>query len=84
MATQILVIFLIRTAAPVWASRPSGALVATSLGALAAAIVLALSPVGAVLGFAPLPWPILLVVGALVVGYLACTEGVKRAASGRR
>ena len=38
MATQILVIFLIRTAAPVWASRPHKVLVFTSLGALVVAL----------------------------------------------
>src|SRR5690606_22968497 len=42
MATQILVIFLIRSAAPAWRSRPHPALVATSLGALAVALLLAL------------------------------------------
>ena len=73
-------IFLIRTAAPVWASRLSGALVATSLGALAAAIVLALSPVGAVLGFAPLPGALLAAIVALVVLYLAAAEQLKRVA----
>src|SRR4051794_35100795 len=40
MATQILVIFLIRTAAPAWTSRPHPILTATSLGALAVALVL--------------------------------------------
>jgi len=77
MATQILVIFLIGTAAPAWASRPQGALVGTSLGALGVAVSLALSPVGQALGFAALPWPVLVVIGGLVTGCLACTEGLK-------
>ena len=56
MVTQILVIFLIRTAGPAWrATRPHPVLVATSLGALAVALALALGPFAAVLGFAPLP-----------------------------
>ncbi|MBX6744870.1 MAG: HAD-IC family P-type ATPase, partial [Acetobacteraceae bacterium] len=85
MATQILVIFLIRAAAPVWvAARPHPVLVATSLGALAVALTLALSPVGAALGFAALPWPILLVILGLVAGYLAAAEGLKHVATARR
>src|SRR5690606_19461362 len=45
MATQILVIFLIRTAGPAWrASPPHPVLAATSLGALAVALFLALGP----------------------------------------
>ena len=56
MATQVLVIFLIRTAGPAWrAVPPHPALVATSLGALAVALALALGPLAPVLGFAPLP-----------------------------
>ncbi|WP_135467862.1 magnesium-translocating P-type ATPase [Crenalkalicoccus roseus] len=80
MATQILVIFLIRTHAPAWAAAPPHpALVATSLGALALAVLLALSPIGAAFGFAPLPWPVLLAVLGLTAGYLAAAEALKRA-----
>ena len=84
MATQILVIFLIRTAAPAWTAgaRPHPALVATSLGAFAMALLLALAPTPArdVLGFAALPWPVLLAVSGLVAGYLAAAEALKRLA----
>ncbi|MFO1097392.1 MAG: magnesium-translocating P-type ATPase [Xanthobacteraceae bacterium] len=82
MGTQILVIFLIRTAAPAWTSWPHPALVATSLGALGAAILLAVSPVGTVLGFAPLPWPIILAIAGLVLAYLVAAEYLKRYAVG--
>jgi magnesium-transporting ATPase (P-type) len=75
LATQVLVIFVIRTAGSPFASRPSGWLAATSLGVVAAALVLPFSPVARVLGFVPLP-PAFLAV--LVAAYLFAVEGVKR------
>lgn len=69
MATQVLVIFLIRTHGRAWkATAPHPALIATSLSALAVAFTLALGPLGPVLGFAPLPGALLAVIAALVVG----------------
>ncbi|MBX6376164.1 MAG: HAD-IC family P-type ATPase, partial [Acetobacteraceae bacterium] len=81
MATQILVIFLIRTAGPAWrASPPHPVLAATSLGALAVALFLALGPLAPTLGFAPLPGGLLLAIAALVGLYLAAAEAMKRIA----
>ncbi|WP_083463315.1 magnesium-translocating P-type ATPase [Prosthecomicrobium hirschii] len=78
MTTQILVIFVIRTAAPAWTSRPHRVLVATSLGALAVALLLALTPLGAPFGFVPLPPTLLATLAVLVVAYLTLAEFVKR------
>lgn len=79
IATQILVIFVIRTAKPLWASRPHPVLAATSLGALGGALVLALTPLGGFAGFVALP-PSLLVALAGVTGmYLVTAEFLKRA-----
>jgi Mg2+-importing ATPase len=79
MATQVLVIFLIRSHGRVWTARaPHPALVATSLCALAAAVALALGPWGPMLGFAPLSGAPLGAVAALVVGYLSSAEALKR------
>ncbi|MDQ0391059.1 magnesium-translocating P-type ATPase [Labrys monachus] len=80
ISTQILVIFVIRTARPLWASRPHPVLVATSLGALAAALFLALSPLGAFVGFVPLPAPTLLAVIGISAAYLASAAILKRIA----
>ena len=81
MATQILVIFLIRSAGPVWtAPPPHKALLATSLGALGLALFLALGPLAPALGFAPMPPALLAAVAALVVLYLAAAEKLKRLA----
>jgi len=80
MATQILVIFLIRSSGPFWRSLPHPALAATSLGALAVAVFLALGPLGPWLGFAALPMGLLGALVGLVVLYLACAEVLKRVA----
>ncbi|MCC7273230.1 MAG: HAD-IC family P-type ATPase, partial [Alphaproteobacteria bacterium] len=78
MATQILVIFVIRTAAPAWRSRPHPILAATSLAALAAAFVVAQFPFGGLLGFVPLPPALLATIAGLVAAYLIAAELLKR------
>jgi Mg2+-importing ATPase len=82
MATQVLVIFLIRSHGRPWkAAAPHPALIATSLSALAVAFALALGPLAPMLGFAPLPGALLAVIAALVVGYLVAAEVLKRRAT---
>ena len=76
--TQILVIFVIRTRLLPWHSRPHRVLVATSLGALALALFLALGPIGSVFGFAPLPLSLLAWVGILAGAYLVLAQSLKR------
>ncbi len=78
MATQVLVIFLIRTGEPFWRSRPHPALTLTSLGALAVALALPFTPVAAWLGFRPPPAPVLLALSAVVAAYLVSAEVLKR------
>jgi Mg2+-importing ATPase len=75
--TQILVIFVIRTAAPCWRSRPHRFLVMTSLGALAAALILALTPLGHPFGFVALPVPLLLAILVIAALYLGLAEILK-------
>ena len=82
MATQVLVIFFIRSHGPVSkATAPHPVLVATSFSALVVAIALALGPLAPVLDFAPQPGALLGVIAALLVGYLICAEMLKRIAS---
>ncbi|MBA3877594.1 MAG: magnesium-translocating P-type ATPase [Anaerolinea sp.] len=77
--TQVLVVLVIRTRlSPFWRSRPSDPLLGAIVAALTAAVLIPLSPLGPMLGFAPLPlvfWPLLVV---LVSAYLALVELVKR------
>jgi Mg2+-importing ATPase len=84
MATQILVIFIIRTNGRPWHQRPHAALTASSLSALAVAMVLPFSGVGAWLGFTPPPLGIVLSVTGLVIVYLIAAEFLKKIAIGRR
>ena len=78
MATQILVIFVIRTRMPVWRARPHPALVISSLAALAAALITPFTTLGAALGFVPIPAQLGWVLMGIVAMYLALAEVVKR------
>nr|WP_246820869.1 magnesium-translocating P-type ATPase [Bradyrhizobium iriomotense] len=86
MATQILVIFIIRTNGRPWRNWPDPALAASSLTALLAAMVLPFTPLGAWFGFVAPPPIMMLGIALLVVVYLACAELLKPFAirSGRR
>lgn len=84
MATQILVIFLIRTSTPFWKGRPHRILIVTSLGALAVAFAFALTPVGAPFGFVPPGSLVLLIMAVLVGGYLTAAELLKHTAMAHR
>lgn len=77
MITQILVIFIIRTNGRPWKNRPSPALAASSLVALAAAMALPFTPAGAWFGFQAPPLATLAGVGVLVVVYLVVAELLK-------
>jgi Mg2+-importing ATPase len=78
MATQILVVFVIRTAGPAWRSRPSRVTQATLFGGLAAAFVLPLSPLAALCGFGTLQPAAWAAIAGLVAVYLAMAEALKR------
>jgi len=78
VATQVLVIFVIRTRRSPFASRPHPALVATSLAVVATAVALPFTPLAATFGFVPLPAPFWGVLAALVVAYLVVAEAGKR------
>jgi Mg2+-importing ATPase len=77
--TQVLVVLVIRTRhSPFWMSRPSPQLLGAIVAALAAAVLIPVSPLGEVLGFGGLPiafWPLLV---AVVGAYLALVELAKR------
>jgi Mg2+-importing ATPase len=78
LATQTLVIFVIRTAQRPWASPPSRALVAGVAGVLGVGVALPFTTLAPWLGFTPLPPLLLVVLGVMAAGYLALVEGVKR------
>jgi Mg2+-importing ATPase len=77
LATQVLVIFIIRTPGNAFSSRPHPALVASSLAVVALALVLPYTPLGHWLGFEPLPPLLLAALAATTAAYLGVVEAVK-------
>nr|WP_068012805.1 magnesium-translocating P-type ATPase [Rhodoplanes sp. Z2-YC6860] len=76
-ATQILVIFIIRTSGPLLSGEPSRVLTASSLGALAVAIAVALTPIGGLFGFSAMPAPLLTAIVVIAAVYLLAAEAAK-------
>jgi Mg2+-importing ATPase len=78
LATQVLVVFVIRTRGNPFASRPAPALAAACLGVVGFACVLPWLPWADAFGFAPLPGRLALAIAALVAAYLGGAELAKR------
>jgi Mg2+-importing ATPase len=78
LATQTLVLFVIRTAGNPFRSRPSLPLTITTLAVVAVGLLLPFTPLSNVLGFTPLPGKYFLFLAAMTVTYLFFVEVVKR------
>ena len=79
LATQVLVIFVLRTRRNPLKSRPHPLLVATSVAVVVMAVVLPFTPLGAWFGFAPPSAGFLLAIAGLTVSYLLLAQGAKSA-----
>jgi Mg2+-importing ATPase len=77
LATQTLVVFVIRTAGNPLKSRPSRPLLLAVFAIVAVATVLPYTPLGGVLGFTPLPVLLLGAIAFLAVTYLLLVQAVK-------
>jgi P-type Mg2+ transporter len=77
LATQTLVLFVIRTALKPWSNRPSLPLTVTTLLIVVTGVVLEFTPLGRLLGFEALPASFFAFLAAVVVTYLALVEVVK-------
>jgi Mg2+-importing ATPase len=77
LATQTLVVFVIRTAGNPFRSRPSRPLLLSVLAIVSIAGVLPYTPLGALLRFTPLPVSLLGAIGGLAITYLALVQVVK-------
>jgi P-type Mg2+ transporter len=77
LATQTLVVFVIRTAGNPLKSRPSGPLLVAVLAIVAVAAVLPYTPLGKLLQFTPLPLSLLGAIAFLAVTYLLLVQVVK-------
>jgi Mg2+-importing ATPase len=77
LATQVLVIFVLRTRRNPLKSRPHPLLAATSLAVVVLAVVLPFTPLGVWFGFAPPSAAFLLAIAGLTVSYLLLAQGAK-------
>jgi Mg2+-importing ATPase len=78
IATQVLVIFVIRTRRNPLRSHPNRWLVLTSLSVVATAMLLPFTPLAPYLGFTPLPLSFFGLLTALLISYLVMVEGGKQ------
>jgi len=77
LATQVLVIFIIRSPGSPFQSPPHPLLVATSLAVVAGAVALPFTSLGAWLGLVPLPVELVLTLAAMTAAYLIVVQHVK-------
>ena len=77
LATQTLVVFVIRTAGNPFKSRPSGRLLIGVVAVTIAGAVLPYTGLGPLLGFTPLPLSLLGAISLLALTYLFLVQGVK-------
>ena len=82
MATQVLVIFIIRTNGRPWSNRPHPALTLSSITALVVAMAVPFSPIGPWFGFQAPPLAVVGSVGIVTIAYLMSAELLKRLAVG--
>ncbi len=78
MATQVLVIFIIRTRRNPFKSRPNLWLTLCSLSAVSLAVALPFTPLGGYFGFVPPPISFYAILTGLVFFYLFAVEGIKQ------
>ena len=78
LATQTLVLFVIRTAGRPWRNRPSAPLAATTVLIVMLAVAMPYLPIADSLGFVPLPAGYFVFLTSAVVCYLTLVEMVKR------
>lgn len=83
LATQTLIIFVIRTMSRPWRNRPSFPLMITTLAVVLAGAILPYSYLAAALGFEPLPAVFFLFLAFVLVSYFSLVEIVKNRIMGR-
>jgi Mg2+-importing ATPase len=78
IATQVLIIFIIRTKRfPFFRSSPSIFVAASTIGIVTLAWIIPFTPIGELLGFAALPLKTLCAIAGIVLAYLFVGEGAK-------
>jgi len=77
LATQVLVIFVIRTRGNPLRSKPHAVLTMTSLAVVAVGALIPYTPFGARIGFVPMPGLFFLILPGMVLAYLALVQAAK-------
>jgi P-type Mg2+ transporter len=77
LATQVMVIFVLRTRRNPLRSRPHPLLATTSIAVVVLAVVLPFTPLGAWFGFVPPSAAFLFAIAGLTVSYLLLAQGAK-------
>lgn len=78
LATQVLVIFVIRTRSNPFRSKPNPLLLISSLAVVMLAVILPLLPIGQYFGFVAPPFQFFVILSLMVIAYLVVVEIVKR------
>jgi P-type Mg2+ transporter len=78
LATQTLVLFVIRTMGNPFRSRPSVPLALTTIAIVVIGVLLPISPLARILGFTPLPGPFFVFLIISIVTYMLLVELAKR------
>ncbi len=77
VATELAVMFVLRTRRPFFRSQPSVLLTAASLGLLGVTLLVIETPIGSLLGLEPLPLGVFVALAVITLGYVATTEVAK-------
>jgi len=77
LASQVLVIFVIRSRGNPLLSKPHAVLTMTSLAVVAVGALIPYTPFGARIGFVPLPGLFFLILPGMVLAYLALVQAAK-------
>jgi P-type Mg2+ transporter len=83
LATQTLVLFVIRTAGNPWSNPPSRPLAATTIAIVLIGAILPFTPLAEMLGFVPLPLAFFAFLSIVTITYLALVQIVKGMLIGR-
>ena len=76
--TELLILLVIRTQRPFFRSRPGRYLALSALAVAVVTLLLPYSPLSGLLGFAPLPLSLLVVLVGITAAYITASEVAKR------
>ena len=78
LLTELFIVFVIRTWRRAWASRPGRLLLASTVAVAALALAIPFLPGAEIMGFVPLPLPLVAALLAVTALYVAASEMAKR------